>query len=162
VKLIIIRHAIAVARGTPGVPDDERPLTENGKRRFKEVARGLAQICGCPDVLLTSPLPRAAATADIAAKAWGGISPTNEPILARGSPDEIIMVLSRYASDQRIALVGHEPMLSALLARLVGSRTGDRFTLRKGGVAHLDLPGPPAEGGRLDWLVRPKMLRARA
>jgi phosphohistidine phosphatase len=162
VKLIIIRHAIAVARGTPDVPDDERPLTENGKRRFEEVARGLAQICGCPDVLLTSPLPRAAATAEIAAKAWGRISPTSEPVLARGNPDEIIMVLSRYASDQRIAMVGHEPMLSALLARLLGSRTGDRFTLRKGGVAHLDLPGPPAEGGRLDWLVRPKILRALA
>jgi phosphohistidine phosphatase len=162
VKLIIIRHAIAVARGTPDVPDDERPLTENGKRRFKEVARGLAQICGSPDVLLTSPLPRAAATADIAAKAWGGISPTSEPALARGGPDEIITVLSRNASEQRIALVGHEPMLSALLGRLLGSRTGDRFTLRKGGVAHLDLPGPPAEGGRLDWLVRPKILRALA
>jgi phosphohistidine phosphatase len=160
VKLVIIRHAIAVARGTPDVPDDERPLTQSGKRRFKQVARGLAQICGRPDVLLTSPLPRAAATAEIAAKAWGGISPTCEPALANGSPDEMIAVLSRYASDRRIAIVGHEPMLSALLARLLGSVTGDRFTLRKGGVAHLDVPGPPAEGGRLDWFARPKILRA--
>jgi phosphohistidine phosphatase len=162
VKLIVIRHAIAVARGTPDIPDDDRSLTENGKRRFKQVARGLVQICTRPDVLLTSPLPRAADTAEIAAKAWGRISPTSEPVLARGSPDEILTVLSRYASDQRIALVGHEPMLSALLARLLGSRIGDRFTLRKGGVAHLDVPGPPTEGGRLDWLVRPKILRALA
>jgi phosphohistidine phosphatase len=160
VKLVIIRHAIAVARGTPDVPDDERPLTASGKQRFKDAARGLAQICGRPDVLLTSPLPRAAATAEIAAKAWGRIRPTSEPALARGSPDEILVVLSRYASDRKIALVGHEPMLSALLARLLGSAVGDRFTLRKGGVAHLDVPGPPAEGGRLDWFMRPKILRA--
>jgi phosphohistidine phosphatase len=162
VKLVIIRHAIAVARGTPDIPDDERPLTQKGKRRFKEVARGLAQICGCPDVILTSPLPRAADTAEIAAKAWGRLSPTSEPVLARGSPDEILNVLSQYASDQRIAIVGHEPMLSALLARLLGSGIGDRFTLRKGGVAHLDVPGSPAEGGRLDWLMRPRILRALA
>jgi phosphohistidine phosphatase len=160
VKLVIIRHAIAVARGTPDVPDDERPLTEGGKRRFKEAARGLVQICGRPDVLLTSPLPRAAATAEIAAKAWGRISPTTEPALVRGSPDEILVALSRYATDKTIAIVGHEPMLSVLLARLLGSAVGDRFTLRKGGVAYVDVPGPPALGGRLDWLVRPKILRA--
>ena len=111
-------------------------------------------------MLLTSPLPRAAATAEIAAKAWGRISPTSEPVLAQGSPDEVLKVLSRYAQDQQIAIVGHEPMLSALLARLLGSEVGDRFTLRKGGVALLDVPGPPAEGGRLDWFVRPKILRA--
>ena len=159
VKLIIIRHAIAVARGTPDVPDDERPLTEKGKRRFQDVARGLALICARPDVLLTSPLPRAAATAEIAAEAWGRVSPTSEPTLAHGTPDEILAVLGRYASDQKIAIVGHEPTLSALVARLLGSAAGGRFTLRKGGVAHLDVPGPLAKGGRLEWFMRPKILR---
>ena len=158
-KLTIIRHAIAVARGTPDVPDDERPLTEKGKRRFEEVARGLAQICPRPDVLLTSPLPRAAATAEIAAEAWGGVSPTDETALAHGTPEEILAVLGKYASDQKIAIVGHEPALSALLARMLGSAAGDRFTLRKGGVAHLDVAGPLSKGGRLEWFVRPKILR---
>jgi phosphohistidine phosphatase len=159
VQLVIIRHATAVARGTPDMPDDERPLTESGKRRFKEAARGLARICRRPDVLLTSPLPRAAATAEIAADAWGAITPANEPALRHGTPDEILAVLSRYPADGRIAIVGHEPMLSALLARLLGSNAGARFTLRKGGVAHLDVPGKPADGARLDWLVRPRILR---
>ena len=159
-KLIIIRHAIAVPRGTPDVPDDERPLTPKGKRRFREVARGLARICPRPDLLLTSPLPRAAATAEIAAQAWGRISPTDEPVLAHGSPDDILALLSQHGSDQRIAVVGHEPSLSGLLARLLGSMVADPFTLRKGGVAHVDVPGPLAEGGRLDWFLRPRTLRA--
>jgi len=160
VKLIIIRHAIAVPRGTPDVPDDERPLTPKGRRRFRQAACGLARICPRPDLLLTSPLPRASATAEIAAQAWGKINPTDEPALAHGSPDEILAMLSRHPSDQTIAVVGHEPSLSELLARLLGSKSADPFTLRKGGVAHVDVPGPLAKGGQLVWFMRPRLLRA--
>src|SRR5262247_3567005 len=87
-KLTIIRHAIAVPAGTDGVADDERPLTSKGRRRFEKVARGLAEICDGPDVLLTSPLPRATETADIAAQAWGDVTPTSDPALAQGDVDQ--------------------------------------------------------------------------
>ena len=159
-KLTIIRHAIAVPSGTEGVADDERPLTDKGRRRFQEVARGLAEICECPDVLLTSPLPRAAETAQIAAEAWGDVTPTSEPTLAQGSIDQILAVLAKHAPDQHVAIVGHEPALSALLARLLGSGAGERFAFRKGGVAHLEVPGSLKDGGRLEWFTRPRILRA--
>jgi len=162
VKLLIIRHAIAVARDTAQVPDEDRPLTEYGKRRFKTAARGLVRICGRPDLLLTSPLLRAVATAEIVAEAWGGITPTHEPILAHGSPQDLINVLSQHTAHQKIAIVGHEPLLSGLLARLLGSGEHRSLTLRKGGVALVDIPGPPSEGGRLDWLLRPRILRELA
>ena len=58
-RLLLIRHAIAVPRGTPDVPDDERPLTKRGVTRFRSAARGLAEAVARPDVLLTSPLLRA-------------------------------------------------------------------------------------------------------
>ena len=159
-KLTIIRHAIAVPSGTEGVADDERPLTPKGRRRFEEVARGLAEICECPDVLLTSPLPRAVETAAIAAEAWGDVTPTSEPALAQGNIDQILAVLGQHAPDQHVAIVGHEPTLSALLASLLGSATGERFVFRKGGVAHVDVPGPLRDGGRLEWFTRPRILRA--
>jgi phosphohistidine phosphatase len=159
-KLTIIRHAIAVPSGTEGVADDERPLTEKGRRRFGEVARGLAEICEPPDVLLTSPLPRAAETAAIAAESWGGVTPTSEPVLAHGSIEQILAVLAQQGPDRHVAIVGHEPTLSALLARLLGSGTGERFAFRKGGVAHLDVPGSLKDGGRLEWFTRPRILRA--
>src|SRR5262245_23926901 len=79
-KLTIIRHAIAVPAGTEGIADDERPLMPKGRRRFREVARGLAEVCEPPDVLLTSPLPRARETAEIAAEAWGDVTPISDPI----------------------------------------------------------------------------------
>ena len=69
-KLLLIRHAAAVPRGTPGVPDAERPLTPQGKAEFRVAARGLARVTRRPDVLLTSPLPRARLTAEIAALAF--------------------------------------------------------------------------------------------
>ena len=77
-----------------------------------------------------------------------------------GRLDEILAMLSRHASKQSIAIVGHEPSLSGLLALLLGSKAADPFTLRKGGVAHVDVPGPPAEGGRLVWFMGPRILRA--
>ena len=159
-KLTIIRHAIAVPSGTGGMADDERPLTDKGRRRFEEVARGLAEVCEPPDVLLTSPLPRALETARIAARAWGEVTPTSEPALAEGNVDRILAVIAGQAPDQHVAIVGHEPTLSGLLARLLGSGAAERFSFRKGGVAHLDLPGSPAEGGRLEWFTRPRILRA--
>jgi len=158
--LTIIRHAIAVPSGTEGISDDERPLTKKGRRRFAKTARGLAEICRRPDVLLTSPLPRASETADIAAEVWGGPAPISEPVLAHGSVDDIIAMLARYAGDQQVVMVGHEPAVSTLLARLLGSSAPERFTFRKGGAAQVDLPGVPAEGGRLEWFMRPKLLRA--
>jgi len=158
--LTIVRHAIAVPAGTEGISDEERPLTKKGRRRFAKAARGLAQICGRPDVLLTSPLLRARETADIAAEAWGGPTPTLEPVLAHGRADDIIAMLARYAPDQQVVIVGHEPTVSALLARVLGSPEGERFAFRKGGVARVDVPGVPAEGGRLEWFMRPKLLRA--
>ena len=158
-KLLIIRHAIAYPHGTPEYEEDERPLTPAGRRKFEKAARGLAEIIGPPDVLLTSPLPRARQTAEIAAQAWGGVSPTEEPALADDDIDAVLSAIDRLPRDARVAVVGHEPYVSALLGRLLGTDKTDRLEFRKGGAALVDMPGPAANGGRLEWYVRPKMLR---
>src|SRR5439155_23834223 len=43
-KLLLIRHAAAMPRGTPGAPDDERPLTLAGTAKFRLAARWLARV----------------------------------------------------------------------------------------------------------------------
>jgi phosphohistidine phosphatase len=159
VTLVMIRHAIAVPSGTPGIADDDRPLTQKGRRRFRQAARGLARITPRPAILLSSPLPRALETAGIAAKAWGRIRPRQEPALARGSVPRIVDVLAALPADVTVALVGHEPTLSMLLARLVGTPHAERLTFRKGGAALVELEGAPASGGRLVWYLRPRILR---
>jgi phosphohistidine phosphatase len=162
VKLLLVRHAAAVPRGTPGVPEDERPLTPKGKAKFTAAAKGLARIARRPDVLLTSPLPRARATADIAARAFKRVEPTIEPALAHESLDGIVAALGAHPAEATVAIVGHEPTLSALLARLLGAARGERLAFKKGGAALVDLPDGPAGGGVLVWFLKPKVLRKLA
>src|SRR5271170_1619495 len=67
--LYIVRHGIAVEPGTPGIPDDERPLTAKGEKRMRQIALGLRTLDLKLDRIATSPLPRARATAEIIAEA---------------------------------------------------------------------------------------------
>jgi phosphohistidine phosphatase len=158
-QLLLIRHAIAVERGTPGIPDGERALTPEGEERFAEAAKGLASLVGRPDALLTSPLLRARQTAAIAAAAWGKVEPIETDALAGGSFGDQAAVLDEYPAEATVAVVGHEPHLSELLARLLGSRHDDRLAFKKGGAALVDVPGRLAGGGRLVWFLPPKVLR---
>jgi phosphohistidine phosphatase len=161
-RLVIIRHAVAVPRGTPDMADDERPLTSKGRKRFRQAARGLTAVLKRPDALLSSPLPRARQTADLAARAWGKIEVTDTPALAGGTFEELALVLAPYGPKDTVAIVGHEPNVSELLARLLGSAQADRLTFRKGGVALVELPGPLPEGGTLVSFLPPRVLRALA
>jgi phosphohistidine phosphatase len=158
-RLLIIRHAIAVPRGTPGIPDEERPLTPEGEARFREAAKGLAALVDRPDALLTSPWRRAKQTAALAAAAWGRVEPKETAALAGGSFEEQAAVLDRQPKNSTVAVVGHEPHVSELLARLLGSRADDRLAFKKGGAALVDVPGRLAEGGHLVWFLPPKVLR---
>ena len=124
-RLLIIRHAVAVERGTPEIADDDRPLTRKGRRSFQKAARGLARIQPRPDTLLTSPLPRARETAEIAAQAWGKLKPKNTDVLAGGSFAEIAGVLDKLPRDATVAVVGHEPDVSELLPELTLAQKWD-------------------------------------
>ena len=161
-RLLIIRHATAVPRGTPDMPDDERPLTKRGERRFRAVAEGLARIVKRPDSLLSSPLPRARRTAEIAARAWSKIEVEESAALAGEGYDAVATELGRFPAESTVAIVGHEPDLSAILARLLGSSKGERFIFKKGGAALLDVPGSLADGGTLVWYMPPRILRRLA
>jgi phosphohistidine phosphatase len=159
-RLLIVRHAIAQAPGTPDVADEDRRLTSRGKRRFREAADGLARLLPRPDVLLTSPLARALETAEIAAKAWGRIKPRPEPLLAVGDNQALVASLAAHDKDAVVAVVGHEPHVSALLGALIGGDSG-RLPFKKGGAALVELdedaPGPGR--GRLIWFLPPRLLR---
>jgi len=161
VRLLLIRHAAAVPRGTRGVRDHERPLTRRGREKFRVAARGLTRIVDHPDVLLTSPLTRARATAEIAAAAFKRLAPRIEPALAQESAQVVVTALGKHPLTATIAIVGHEPALSRLLARFLGVRhAADRLAFKKGGAALIDRPHGPSAAGRLRWFVKPAILRS--
>ena len=158
-KLLLVRHGIALPSGTPGVPDAERALTSRGVKRFRRAAKGLARISPRLGAVLTSPLVRARQTAVILADALGHGEPREEDALVRGRFEAIAAVLAGYPPEAGLALVGHEPWLSELLARLVGGADAERLEFRKGGAALVEIPGPAEQGGRLVWALPPRVLR---
>src|ERR1043166_5295799 len=67
--LYLMRHGIAVERGSPDYPDDgARPLTEKGRKRVGQIADGLCNIGFEADWIVTSPLVRARETAHVVAE----------------------------------------------------------------------------------------------
>ena len=80
-KLYFLRHGKADWPNWDK-PDDERPLTEDGKKETATVAKLLARLEIAP-AILTSPLPRASQTAEIAGKVFEGKSPDRAPAAAR-------------------------------------------------------------------------------
>ena len=154
-RVLVIRHAHAAPQGA-GVPDAERPLTSEGERRFRAAARGLARIV-TPDVLLTSPLRRARQTAAIASAAWGALDATPEPALASGNLTEIFDALEAHPPDATVALIGHEPTVSTLVAELTranGAASTDRdppISFTPGAAALLEVDSIARRSGRLVW-----------
>lgn len=161
-RLLIVRHAQAVARGAPGVSDDERPLTKKGTKDFAKVARVLARMTPSPDVILTSPLPRACQTAEIARAAWRSrVRVSEERALAETTVRGFVALLARHRHASVVVIVGHEPSVSALLAHLVGARRPGALAFKKGGAALVETPDPRLRGqGALVWFLPPKLLSA--
>jgi phosphohistidine phosphatase len=160
-ELYLIRHAIAAERGESWPDDSKRPLTDEGTARMRKAARGLARLEVAIDVVLTSPLVRARQTAEIVAAA---LDPrpsivTIESLAPGATYAAIVADLEKHARKSRLALVGHEPGIGELAARLVGSRHAIEF--KKGAVCRIDLDQvPPAGPGHLRWFLTPRILRA--
>lgn len=157
-ELYVIRHGIAENRGEVWPDDTKRPLTEEGMTRLRKSARGLAKLGVAFDVVLTSPLTRARQTAEIVAGDPRPPIVTIESLAPEGSLAAVLSDLEKQSRRTRIALVGHEPGLGELAARLAGSR--HPFELKKGAICRIDVETlPPAGPGTLRWFVTPKILR---
>jgi phosphohistidine phosphatase len=160
-ELYLIRHGVAEERGDAWPDDSKRPLTEDGTSRMRKAARGLSRLGVVFDIVLTSPLVRARQTAEIVA---GGLAPRPSLVnLESLAPDAgyaaLITELEKHARKPRIALVGHEPDIGELAARLIGSRRSIEF--KKGAICRIDVDDiPPTGPGQLRWFITPKILLA--
>ena len=131
--------------------DDKRPLTKRGKKEMREVAAFLKLIKAKPDLIVTSPLPRASQTAEIAAGRLK-VKCHEDKILAPGfDRDDLERLLKKYPAEN-LMIVGHEPDFTETIADL----TGASLKLSKAGVALVDL-NRSWRGGRVLWLIPPKI-----
>lgn len=146
--LYLVRHAIA-EDATDKISDEERALTLHGRKRFRRGVRGLSRLDVGFDRVIFSPLLRAQETAELLAPLCDGELEVDAALAH--PPDEALVERLANRTEERLALVGHEPYLSHLCGWLLfGWRvfedraTARTFTLDKGGVVHLR--GAPVPG----------------
>ncbi len=162
-RLLIIRHGTAGDREeweAEGRDDRLRPLTSEGKKEVRKAVAGLAELVPTLDVLATSPLTRAAETADIVAARYGCAIQLLDALAPDSEPDLLMDWLQHQQPTHTICAVGHEPHLSTLAAYLLTGRPASFLDLKKGGACLLELDVPPAPGsGTLRWLLTNSLLR---
>lgn len=158
-KVLLVRHAIAVDRETPGLSDALRPLTEEGANRFRKSAKTIAALVTA-DAVLTSPLLRAKQTAEILIRHWPGLVLQEAESLGNGSREDFETVLAGLPKDSTVAAVGHEPHVSEWTSDWLGADHAEAFAFKKGGVAliEFDRLARPGEG-RLVFFLAPKALK---
>jgi phosphohistidine phosphatase len=160
-ELYLIRHGVAEVRGEAWPDDTKRPLSDEGMSRLRKSARGLAELGVSFDVVLTSPLVRTRQTAEIVAAAYDPRPPivAVDSLAPGGAFAAVIADLEKHARRSCIALVGHEPGIGEVAAKLVAAR--HPFVFKKGAVCRIDLESlPPGGPGSLRWFLTPKILRS--
>lgn len=153
--LFVIRHSLAASGA--GRSDFDRPLTAAGAARAVEIAAGLEALGVSFDLLLHSPLVRAAETARYLAPRAAEVRAFGA--LADGGIEEIVSGVA----GARVALVGHLPTVGALVAWLLtgDGRHGSRLVFEPGTVAWL-VGSPEAGGMGLKALFPPSAFEGRA
>ena len=151
--LYLIRHADAVDLH----PDEARPLSERGREQVKTLARFLERSeAFSPDEFWHSPLVRARETATLLAKAlkFSGACREVPGLRSEDDPHDIARKLAK--PSRSVALVGHEPHLSALASLLVTGATDPVvFVMKKGATLALERDG---EHYVVRWHVAPGLL----
>ncbi len=165
-ELYIMRHGIAVQRGSAGYLDDaKRPLTPEGKKKTREITNGLIRLGLELDWIVTSPLVRAVETAELVAEQLGSNVPMDysDAVRPGGSAEALVTFLAKHANRKRVLVVGHEPDLSEMAARLMGAGRHANLAFKKGGCCLITFDEfPPKSPGRLVWWLTPRLLRKLA
>lgn len=161
-NLYIVRHAIAVERGASGYDDDsQRPLTDEGRKKMKKIAKGMRQLKMKLDVILSSPYVRAKDTASLLANEFEMKDKIalSDNLIPPGNFESLINEIREKYDVDNLALVGHEPMLSSLISWLATGNTDMKVALKKGGFAYLATDNLYQDGrATLNWLLTPALL----
>jgi phosphohistidine phosphatase len=153
-QVLLIRHGIAIDE-KPGLGDEERFLTAEGRKKTQLVGALLRKQMGRLDRVLTSPLVRAVQTAEIVARELECEDVRVAMALAPGAAMSRVDAAIEDALDaERLALVGHEPAMSAIAAHLLGLSSFPR-AFKKAGVCAVTLDEPGAVG-TFEWFIVPR------
>lgn len=156
-ELYVLRHAIAEERGAG--EDADRALTAEGRQKLRRILERAANAKVSPTLILTSPYRRALETAEVAAKVlhYDKKIVQTDVLLPEAAPDAFWEQVRAHRHERALLAAGHEPMLSAAAAWLLGA-PGMRIDLKKGALLRVDLDRfGPQPRGVLRWMLTPRL-----
>lgn len=154
-RLYFVRHGRAEDREVWAPKDDGlRPLTPDGIARMKTSAATIKALNIRPDVILTSPLTRAAQTAEILGETLRS-DVVEVPGLAHFGVGVLSELIAKYNAAESPMLVGHEPDFSTVLEMITG---GGHIMVKKGSLIRVDMYALRPPRGYLVWSIPPRML----
>jgi phosphohistidine phosphatase len=129
---------------------------------MKAAAHGLRAVLPDIDVLATSPLTRAAQTADVVAGAYNGVKATTVRHLApTGTVQSVLKWLGKQKKDSNVAVIGHEPQLGVLTGWLLTGLQKSFVEFKKGGACLVEMDVSMRPGrAKLHWFLTPVQLRS--
>jgi phosphohistidine phosphatase len=154
VKVYLVRHAQADSDVPEGLDDGAHPLTGKGRHAAEKHLRALHKRMHGVDLVLTSPLVRAAQTAQILAL----VQELDVPVRVHRAllPDMPVGSQERLLKEHRdddLVLVGHNPSIPAMAAHLMALAQFPR-SVPTGSVIALELDAPD-EPARLLFFAAP-------
>jgi len=149
-RLVLVRHAKAEAP-RPGLDDHDRALTLEGRSSAQTLAAALADAGVEISRALVSSALRTQQTWKLMESAFPGAAATTEPALYETHVGGLVGLLREVDGDDTVAVVGHEPTISAAAAWLAGPGSDTKALQRiaqglpTGTAALLDYDGVLAE-----------------
>lgn len=122
-ELVLWRHADA----EDGVVDIKRALTDKGRRQAARVAKWLRPRMEGKWEILVSPAVRARETADALGLAYD----VRIPLGTAATEDALLREAGWPGNGKNVLIVGHQPTLGRVAARLLTGRVGD-LSIKKG------------------------------
>lgn len=158
--LYFLRHASAGERFSNSKKDEKRGLDKDGIEQSGFVGRALASLGVQVDVIISSPLKRSTQTAALVGNEMGheGKLVLESALRPEANFADFQKMLQKYARQDSVLLVGHNPNLREFLGRVI-SDSGCEATieLKKGAVAKVEMR---RSSGSLSWCITPRILRA--
>jgi len=154
-----LRHASAGQHMLNAKKDEKRALDQDGIEQCGYIGRALAALGVQVDVIVTSPLKRSSQTAALVGNEMGheGKLVTDAALRPEGTFADFQKLLEKYARQDSILVVGHNPNLRDFLGRVISDGGSEAVVeLKKGAVAKVEMR---RTAGSLSWCITPRILR---
>jgi len=155
-----LRHASAGQAFSSAKKDEKRGLDKDGIEQCGYIGRALAALGVQVDIILSSPLKRSAQTAALVGNEMGheGRLVMEEALRPQAGFSDFQKMIEKYARQDALLLVGHNPNLREFLGRLISDSGCEALVeLKKGAVAKVEIR---RNSGSLSWSITPRILRA--